>query len=129
VTEALGGGPGDRFDALVIGNNDMALGTLEAIALLGLRVPDDVAVVSLDDLPLGHLLASPLTAAVQPSFSVGREALRSLLSRIAAPGSGPRLVRLRAGFVHRPSCGCVDAVSAAVGVGEVAAALPIPPGA
>jgi LacI family transcriptional regulator len=125
VAEALRRDAVSRFDALVVGNNDMALGTLEAIALLGLRVPDDVAVVSLDDLPSGHLLASPLTAAVQPSFSMGREALRLLLSRIAAPGAGPQRVRLRAGFVHRSSCGCADTEVARGRGGEVASALPV----
>jgi LacI family transcriptional regulator len=104
VTEVLGSGA--RFDALVIGNNDMALGALEALSNLGLRVPGDIAVVSLDDLPWGHLLASPLTAVVQPSFSMGREAMRLLLRRIAAPDAAPREVRLRPGFVHRSSCGC-----------------------
>ncbi len=104
VTEALGSGK--RFEALVAGNNDMALGTLEAISLLGMVVPDDLAVVSLDDLPVGHLLASPLTAVVQPAYSMGREAMRLLLRRIASPDAAPREVRLRAAFVHRESCGC-----------------------
>lgn len=120
VTEALQGE--DRFDALVVGNNDMALGTLEAVALLGLRVPGDVAIVSLDDLPAGHLLASPLTAAVQPSYAMGREALRLLLRRIAAPDAGPREVRLRAGFVHRSSCGCAAAGGTRPRAGEPALA-------
>ncbi len=84
----------------------MALGTLEAVALLGLRVPHDIAVVSLDDLPTGHLLTSPLTTVVQPAYSMGREAMRLLLRRIASPDAAPREVRLRAAFVHRESCGC-----------------------
>jgi len=104
VTEALRSGP--PFDALVLGNNDMALGALEAIAIAGLRVPHDMAVVSLDDLPSGHLLASPLTVVAQPSYAMGREAMRLLLRRIAFPDAAPRRVSLRAAFVHRESCGC-----------------------
>ncbi len=104
VSEALRSG--QRFDALVVGNNEMTLGTLEAISLLGLRIPDDIAVVSVDDLPTGSLLASPLTAVVQPSFAVGREAMRLLLRRVQAPDAPAQHIRLRAGFVHRRSCGC-----------------------
>jgi LacI family transcriptional regulator len=104
VTDALG--RADRPTALVVGNNDMTLGTLEAVRLLGLRVPDDVAVVSLDDLPSGELLASPLTAVAQPGVAMGREAMRLLLRRVRSPQAPPRSVRLRPTFVHRESCGC-----------------------
>lgn len=117
VTEALRSGA--RFDALVLGNNDMALGALEAIAIAGLRVPDDIAIVSLDDLPSGHLLASPLTVVAQPSYTMGREAMRLLLRRIASPDAAPRRVRLRAAFVHRESCGCGSDATARARFAEV----------
>ncbi len=116
VTDALSSGR--RFDALVVGNNEMTLGTLEAISLLGLRVPDDIAVVSVDDLPTGDLLASPLTAVVQPSFAIGREAMRLLLRRIQSPEASAQHVRLRAGFVHRRSCGCSARLAHALGRAE-----------
>jgi LacI family transcriptional regulator len=104
VTEALSGP--DRPRALVVTNNDMTLGTLEAIQMLGLRIPEDIAVVSLDDVPWAGVLASPLTAVVQPSFAIGREAMRLLLRRVHSPDAPPRWVRLRPEFVHRQSCGC-----------------------
>lgn len=89
----------------------MTHGTLEAIHELGMRVPDEIAVVSLDDLPMGGLLASPLTAVAQPGMAMGREAMRLLLRRVESPAAPARTIRLRPEFVHRASCGCRDAGS------------------
>ena len=104
VIEALG--KPDRPSALVVTNNDMTLGALEAIHLLRLQVPSDIAVVSLDDPPWAGVLTPPLTAVSQPSVAMGREAMRLLLRRVEHPDAPARWVRLRAEFVHRQSCGC-----------------------
>lgn len=96
----------DRPSALVVTNNDMTLGAVEAIRMLGLDIPSDIAVVSLDDPPWAEVLASPLTAVSQPSVAMGREAMRLLLRRVAHPDAPARWVRLRADFIHRQSCGC-----------------------
>lgn len=96
----------DRPHALIVTNNEMTLGALEAIHMLGLNIPSDIAIVSLDDVPWAGVLGSPLTAVAQPSFAMGREAMRLLLRRVESPGAPPRWVRLRAEFVHRQSCGC-----------------------
>jgi LacI family transcriptional regulator len=121
VTEALS--KPDRPRALVVSNNDMTLGTLEAIARLGLCIPTDIAVVSLDDVPWAGVLSSPLTAVSQPSFTMGREAMRLLLRRVRSPEAPPRWVRLRPEFVHRQSCGCPPATS---GDGHMAGVLKLP---
>jgi LacI family transcriptional regulator len=113
VTEALR--RPDRPHALVVTNNDMTLGALEAIAALGLKIPSDIAIVSLDDLPWAGVLSSPLTAVAQPSFAMGREAMRLLLRRVQTPDAPPRWIRLRPEFVHRQSCGCAAAAADALG--------------
>jgi LacI family transcriptional regulator len=104
VTRALG--RPDRPSALVVGNNDMTLGALEAIRQLDLTVPRDIAIVALDDVPWAGVLPAPLTAVSQPSFAMGREAIRLLMRRIQSPDAPPRWVRLRPEFIHRQSCGC-----------------------
>jgi LacI family transcriptional regulator len=111
VIDALG--RADRPSAIVVTNNDMTLGAVEAIRTLGLEIPRDIAVVSLDDPPWAEVLASPLTAVSQPSVAMGREAMRLLLRRIEHPDAPPKWIRLRADFVHRASCGCAvhDGVS------------------
>ncbi len=52
--------------ALFVGNNLMTLGALEAVHGMGLRVPDDVAVVGYDDMPWALAFNPPLTAVRQP---------------------------------------------------------------
>ncbi len=96
----------DRPSALVVTNNDMTLGAVEAIRMVGMTIPSDIAVVSLDDPPWAGVLASPLTAVSQPSMAMGREAMRLLLWRVEHPDAPGRTIRLRAEFVHRESCGC-----------------------
>jgi len=104
VAEALS--RADRPTALVATNNDMTLGAVEAIRMLHLEIPTDVAVVTLDDPPWAGVLSAPLTAVSQPSAAMGREAMRLLLRRVEYPDATPQWVRLRAEFVHRQSCGC-----------------------
>ncbi|BDG62356.1 LacI family DNA-binding transcriptional regulator [Caldinitratiruptor microaerophilus] len=102
---ALLGSP-DRPTAVVAANDLMAIGVLRAAAELGLRVPDDVAVVGYDDIPLAGMLNPPLTTVAQPTYEMGERAARMLLERLAgkAPPE-PRRVVLPARLVVRRSCG------------------------
>ncbi|HWT23337.1 MAG TPA: LacI family DNA-binding transcriptional regulator [Solirubrobacteraceae bacterium] len=99
----------DRPDpptALVSGNNFMTIGVMRALADRGLRVPEDIALVTFDDFEWADLFAPRLTAVAQPTGELGRRAVELLLSRMADPDLPPRTVRLPTTFVHRDSCGC-----------------------
>ncbi len=72
-----------RPDAVFVGNNVMTVGSLRAIADAGLQVPRDVAVVGFDEMSWSRLLNPPLTTVAQPSYDLGCEAARLLLSRLA----------------------------------------------
>ena len=91
--------------ALLVGNNLMTLGALEAIHALGLRIPDDVAIVGYDDMPWASAFNPPLTAVRQPGQELGRQAAELLLARIADPSRSTALVTLRPELVVRQSCG------------------------
>ncbi len=96
----------DRPTAFVSANNLMTLGVLRAIETLGLRVPEDVALVSYDDFSWADLFSPRLTTVAQPTEAIGREAMRLILRRLMNPDAPPRTVRLTARIVHRDSCGC-----------------------
>jgi DNA-binding LacI/PurR family transcriptional regulator len=91
--------------ALLVGNNLMTLGALEAIHAMGLRIPDDVAIVGYDDMPWALALNPPLTAVRQPGFEIGRRGAELLLQRIEDPTRSTSLVMLQPELVVRESCG------------------------
>ncbi len=78
---ALLAGP-DRPSALVAANNVTAIGVLRALRQLGLRCPDDVALATVDELPLDDLLTPTVTCAVQPIHNMARRAASWLIERL-----------------------------------------------
>lgn len=92
--------------ALIAANNQMTIGTLEGLEDLGLRVPEDIALVSFDDFAWAHLFRPRLTAMAQPIQEIGEAAARLLLARIHDPERPVETVRFPATFMHRESCGC-----------------------
>jgi len=92
--------------AIVCANNLMAVGALTAIRHVGLRIPDDVALVSFDDFDLADLLDPPLTTMAQPATDIGRQAAQLILSRLNKEYQGePRTVVLQPTLIVRKSCG------------------------
>lgn len=92
--------------AVITANNAMTIGAMQGLHESGRRVPDDVALVAFDDFPWADAFRPRLTVIAQPFAEIGRESVRMLLARMAAPDAPPRTVRLPARFVHRESCGC-----------------------
>ncbi|MHB1975118.1 MAG: LacI family DNA-binding transcriptional regulator [Acidimicrobiales bacterium] len=69
-------------DAVLVGNNLMTLGALEAIFQSGLEIPRDIALVGFDDSSWNALARPPLTSIAQPTYELGLETARLLLNRI-----------------------------------------------
>lgn len=105
-----------RPTALFAANNFLAIGVQHGLDELGLRVPEDVALVGIDDLPPAMVTFPFLTVAVQPAVEMGRESVSMLLARIADPGAAPRQLVLPTAIVVRQSSGGR--------VAEVAASFP-----
>src|SRR4029079_8540468 len=72
----------DRPSAIFCGNDLMAIGALEAISELGLRVPDDVSVMGYDDQELARYTHPPLSTLVLPNYEMGRRAAEALLDTV-----------------------------------------------
>ena len=72
---------GHRFDGLFAGNDNMAIGALEALRAAGLRVPEDVAVTGFDDIPLAKHVG--LTTVRVRIAELGERALTRLLTAVA----------------------------------------------
>jgi DNA-binding LacI/PurR family transcriptional regulator len=70
-------------DGVVAASDVIAMSAMQALAERGLRVPDDVAVVGYDDVPLARLTAPPLTTVRQDVERGARLLVDLLLRRIA----------------------------------------------
>ena len=103
ATEVMGATP--RPTALFAANNFIAIGVLHALDELGLRCPEDVAVVGFDDLPEAMVTFPFLTVAAQPAFEEGRQAVAMLLARLADPKRPPQEIVLPTRLVIRRSSG------------------------
>lgn len=68
--------------AFVAANDQMALGAMLALKERGLRIPADVSVVGIDDIPEAAYLDPPLTTVRNDFESQGRAAMHQLLARI-----------------------------------------------
>ena len=103
AVRAMGKRP--RPTALFAANNFIAIGVLHALDELGLRVPEDVAVVGLDDLPQAMVTFPFLTVAAQPAVEMGRQSVAMLLDGLANPTRAPRELILPTEIVIRKSSG------------------------
>ncbi len=95
-----------RPTALVAANNFLAIGAYKGLRDAGLEVPDDVALVGFDDLPVDLLFDPFLTAAIQPAYEMGRQAAELLITRLSEPAlAQPQEIVLPVQVVIRQSSG------------------------
>lgn len=94
-----------RPTALLVGNNPMTIGALRVVREQGLRVPDDVALVGIDDTIWSPFLDPPLTALALPVRQMASRAVKLLLERISGKRSEPEQVLFPFELRVRESCG------------------------
>jgi LacI family transcriptional regulator len=85
----------------------MALDVLRVLREAGLRVPDDIALIGFEDLPLAQQTDPTLTAISQPMEAVGRHLVGMLLDIIANGADPPRRLSFPQELVVRHSCGAL----------------------
>ena len=72
---------GTPVDGVFAYNDAMAIGALQALAVAGLRVPRDVALVGFNDIAMCSALVPALTSVRLDRAAIGREAI-ALLDRM-----------------------------------------------
>lgn len=92
-----------RPDAIVCGNDLIALGVLEGLRESGVDVPSAMAVTGFDDIGFATIAYPSLTTVRQPIDAIGTEAARLLLERIAGYEGAPRRARLMPDLIVRES--------------------------
>jgi len=77
-----------QLTAFFATNNFIAIGAMQAMREMGLTVPDDIALVTLDDIPAVFTIEPFLTVARQPAREMGRKAAQILLDRLSGQLDG-----------------------------------------
>lgn len=91
--------------AIFAANNELAVGVVEALRELKIRIPEDMALVCFEDVELASALDPFLTVMAQPARDFGRIATTFLLERIAEPAMPARVHVLKPHLIVRRSCG------------------------
>lgn len=95
----------EPLEAFVCVNDRVAGELMHLFLAQGIRIPDDIRLVGIDDVGYASLLPVPLTTVRQPARQIGEAALRTMLDRIAMPHQPPREILLDGELVVRKSCG------------------------
>jgi len=91
------------FDAVFAASDLIALGAIRAFTEHGLRVPEDVAVVGFDDIPMARFANPPLTTVVQDTTRAGELLVETLLRLVREEAADS--ITLPASLVVRRSSG------------------------
>jgi len=95
-----------RPTAVFAANDSMAIGAMSALREAGLRVPEDVAVVGFDDVPMARYMSPPLTSVHVAIAELGARAVEKLLQAMDEKHDHERHhQRFATTLVIRQSCG------------------------
>lgn len=72
----------ERPDAIVAANDNMAIGTYRAIQEAGLAIPNDIAVIAFNDIPVAQFLVPPLSTMRIPGELIGEVAVDLMVERL-----------------------------------------------
>jgi DNA-binding LacI/PurR family transcriptional regulator len=96
----------ERPDGIVCANDLTAATLMHDLLRLGVRIPEDVKMVGINDVKYASFLPVPLTTLRQPCQELGAAAMSVMLDRIERASGGPaRDVLLDCALVVRQSCG------------------------
>src|SRR5579859_2788000 len=96
-----------HFDALAADSDDMAIGAMKALQARGIRIPDDLAIVGLNDNAQSRVVMPPLTTGPLHFYEQARQATEMVLALVAGQ-TVPERVVLPTRLLIRQSCGCPD---------------------
>ena len=90
-------------EAFIADNDLIALGAIRALQQRGLRIPEDIAVIGFDNIPLAEYAQPPLSSVEVPCENLGKSAVETLRWRIRNPKATPRNVATGTELIVRES--------------------------
>ncbi len=95
----------ERPTAVFVASDVVAFGALAALANRGLRVPQDMALVGFDDVPMAAYSIPQLTTVHLPTLGLAQAAAERLVELLQGRNEAPRQIILETHLVIRQSCG------------------------
>ncbi|WP_084884144.1 DNA-binding transcriptional regulator CytR [Vibrio sp. qd031] len=91
--------------AIFCHNDAMAIGAMQTVKKMGLRIPEDISVVGFDDIQYSAYTDPPLTTVKQPRYEIGRESALMLLARLKGhSGSIPSKILEAKSVIRESTC-------------------------
>lgn len=94
-----------EFTAIFTATDEAAIGAIAAVKDHGLRVPEDIAVASMDNIELASMVRPALTTVDIPKRTLARFAIQSLQTQREFPDQSQVSMVLPAKLIIRESCG------------------------
>jgi LacI family transcriptional regulator len=94
---------GERPTCILASSDMAAIGVLQVALDAGLRVPEDLSIVGLDDIAIASVRSINLTTIQLQKRTIGQAAAELLMRRIASPGCEPSQIILPTQLVVRGS--------------------------
>jgi LacI family transcriptional regulator len=90
-----------EFDGIFVASDLMSFGAIRAFHEAGLKVPDDIALVSFDDIPAAARHQPPLTTVRQPIHQMGAIAAQTLINQLENEDTEPQRIILPTKLILR----------------------------
>jgi DNA-binding LacI/PurR family transcriptional regulator len=91
--------------AIVCANDLTAARLMQTLIALGVRIPEEIRIVGMDDVKYASLLPVPLTTVHQDCAGIGIVAMATMLERLEHPELPVRDITVPTSLVVRRSCG------------------------
>lgn len=92
-----------RVDAIFCLYDYMSIAVMRAVMSAGLRIPEDVAVMGYDNIPVSQFLPISLSTIDTHGQRVGSIAAELLIEKIQTPGTPCRQIQLKPDLIVRES--------------------------
>jgi DNA-binding LacI/PurR family transcriptional regulator len=89
------------IDCIIGGNDIIALGVMDAVRVIGLRIPEDVSVVGFDNIRMSEWPSYALTTWEQPLEEMTTSTVELLLKEIEGEDTTPQVVMMKGHLVVR----------------------------
>lgn len=93
----------DPPTAIFCANDLMAIGAMDALKELRLRIPDDMAIIGYDNREMAQFTHPPLTTVLLPHFEMGVEAANYLIEQAGSAEMRPRQIKIECPIIERES--------------------------